>query len=91
MELTVPAQGWVPRPYQLPFVKYMFPDETNLRAVVAWHRRAGKDLTSINVMATKSLQRRGLYLYIGPFQNQIRRIIWQGQDKDGRKFIDFIF
>ncbi len=90
MELTVPAQGWVPRPYQLPFVKYMFPDETNLRAVVAWHRRAGKDLTSINVMATKSLQRRGLYLYIGPFQNQIRRIIWQGQDKDGRKFIDFI-
>lgn len=41
-------------------------------------------------MAIKALQRRGLYAYIGPFQNQIRRIIWQGQDGDGRKFIDFI-
>jgi hypothetical protein len=41
-------------------------------------------------MAVKALQRKGLYLYIGPYNNQIRRIIWQGQDKEGRKFIDFI-
>jgi len=90
MNIQVPAQGWIPRPYQLPFVKYMAQDKYHLRAVVAWHRRAGKDLTSINIMAIKALQRKGLYLYIGPFNNQIRRIIWQGQDKDGRKFIDFI-
>lgn len=47
-------------------------------------------MTSINIMAIKALQRKGLYLYVGPFNNQIRRIIWQGQDGDGRKFIDFI-
>ena len=88
--IQIPAQGWVPRPYQLPCVKYMCQDKPNLRAVVAWHRRAGKDLTSINIIAMKALQRKGLYLYIGPFNNQIRRIIWQGQDGDGRKFIDFI-
>lgn len=68
----------------------MAQDKPGLRAVLAWHRRAGKDLTSINIMAIKALQRKGLYAYIGPFQNQIRRIIWQGQDKEGRKFIDFI-
>ena len=90
MNVTLPAQGWVPRHYQLPLLKYMQPNKPNLRAVAAWHRRAGKDLTSVNVMALKAFQRRGLYLYVGPFQNQIRRIIWQGQDKDGRKFIDFI-
>jgi len=90
MNVQIPAQGWVPRPYQLPFTKYMCQDKRGLRAVVAWHRRAGKDLTSINIMAIKATQRKGLYLYIGPFNNQIRRIIWQGQDGDGRKFIDFI-
>jgi len=88
--IQIPAQGWIPRPYQLPLMKYMSQQKTGLRAVIAWHRRAGKDLTSINIMAMKALQRKGLYLYIGPFNNQIRRIIWQGQDGDGRKFIDFI-
>jgi hypothetical protein len=62
----------------------------NLRAVLVWHRRCGKDLTCINVMAIKSQQRKGLYLYVGPFQNQLRKILWQGQDGEGRKFIDFI-
>lgn len=90
MNIQIPAQGWVPRPYQLSLLKYMSKNIPNQRAVLAWHRRAGKDLTSINIMAIKALQRRGLYAYIGPFQNQIRRIIWQGQDKEGRKFIDFI-
>lgn len=90
MNVQIPAQGWVPRPYQLPLLKHMAPNTPGLRAVVAWHRRAGKDLTSINIMAIKALQRKGLYAYIGPYQNQIRRIIWQGQDGDGRKFIDFI-
>jgi hypothetical protein len=90
MNIQIPAQGWIPRDYQLAFTKYMCQNKKGLRAVVAWHRRAGKDLTSINIMAVKALQRKGLYLYIGPFNNQIRRIIWQGQDGDGRKFIDFI-
>ena len=90
MKIQVPAQGWKPRPYQLPLLKYMSQNKRGLRAVIAWHRRAGKDLTSINIMAVKALQRKGLYLYIGPFNNQIRRIIWQGQDGGGRKFIDFI-
>jgi hypothetical protein len=38
MNVQVPAQGWVPRPYQLKFVKYMCQNKPGLRAVVAWHR-----------------------------------------------------
>ena len=88
--IIIPAQGWSPRPYQLPLVQYMMQDKRGLRALVAWHRRAGKDITSINIVNMKALQRRGLYLYIGPFNNQIRRIIWQGQDGQGQKFLDYI-
>ena len=90
MSVQLPAQGYIPRPYQLPLLKYMADNRRNQRAVVVWHRRAGKDLTCINTMAIKSLQRKGLYLYVGPFQNQLRKILWQGQDGEGRKFIDFV-
>lgn len=90
MNLELPAQGWVPRSYQLPLLKYMMPERRGLRAVYAWPRRAGKDLTSINVFAMKSLQRKGLYVYIGPYQNQIRRILWNGRDGGGKRFIDYI-
>ena len=60
------------------------------RALTVWPRRCGKDLTAVNVLVAKSIQRRGLYLYIGPFHNQIRQIIWQGADGSGRKFLDYI-
>lgn len=40
MNVQIPAQGWVPRPYQLPLLKHMAPNTPGLRAVVAWHRRA---------------------------------------------------
>jgi len=90
MPIELPAQGWRPRHYQLPLLKYMEQNKRGLRAVIAWHRRAGKDLTSINIIPMKAMQRVGLYLYVGPYNNQIRRIIWQGQDGDGKKFIDYI-
>ena len=61
----------------------------SLRAVVAWHRRAGKDLTCVNVMAIKSLQRVGTYWYVLPYANQARRIVWNGMTGEGKKFIDY--
>lgn len=44
----------------------------------------------MNILAIKALQRKGLYLYLGPYQSQMRKIIWNGSDGDGRRFIDFI-
>lgn len=89
MDVQVPAQGWKPRPYQLPLLKYMSQQNRGLRAVVAWHRRAGKDLTCINILAIKALQRVGTYWYVLPYANQARRIIWNGMTGEGKKFIDY--
>jgi len=63
------------------------------RALTVWPRRNGKDLTAVNILVAKAVQRRGLYLYIGPYHNQIRQIIWQGATGDPenpRKFLDYI-
>ncbi len=68
----------------------MMQDRPGLRAVTVWPRRNGKDLTAINVMAAKALQRKGLYLYIAPFANQVRSIIWEGSDGSGKRFRDYI-
>lgn len=61
-----------------------------LRGVTVWPRRNGKDLSAINIVAAKALQRKGLYYYIAPFANQVRSIIWDGSDGTGERFIDYI-
>ena len=68
----------------------MMQNKPGLRAVSIWPRRCGKDLTAINVLAAKAVQRKGLYLYIAPFANQVRSIIWEGSDGTGSRFIDYI-
>jgi hypothetical protein len=60
------------------------------RGFVVWPRRNGKDLTFLNLILAKAMQRVGLYLYMGPFYTQIRNIIWEGADKEGRRFLDYI-
>ena len=52
-----------------------------------WHRRAGKDLFSINLCATKSAQRVGLYWHVLPTYEQGRKVIWDGATKDGKRFL----
>lgn len=89
MSVRIPAQGWEPRPYQLSLLKYMSQKKRSLRAVVAWHRRAGKDLTCVNITAIKALQRVGTYWYVLPYANQARRIVWNGMTGEGKKFIDY--
>ena len=48
------------------------------RAFLLWHRRAGKDLFSLQYLVAKAMQRVGNYWYILPQQNQVRRAIWEG-------------
>ncbi len=78
------------RDYQKPCWNYMLQDKPGLRAVTVWPRRNGKDLSAINMLAAKALQRKGLYFYIAPFANQVRTIIWDGVDGTGTKFLDYI-
>jgi len=64
-------------------------DMENLRAVAVWHRRAGKDLFGINLVAVKHLQRVGMYWHLLPTYKQGRAIIWNGFTREGRKFLDY--
>lgn len=78
------------RVYQKPIWNYMMQGRKGLRGVTVWPRRNGKDLTAINILAAKALQRKGDYAYIAPFANQTRGIIWEGSDGGGTRFIDYI-
>lgn len=86
MAIQMPAGGWTPRDYQLDFWK--FRRSGGRRAVLCWPRRHGKDHMCLNDMAVATQERVGLYLYVMPYQNQARRIVWDGIDKAGRKFLD---
>ena len=71
MKIRVP-KDWKPRNYQLPLWNFL--EEGGLRAVAVWHRRAGKDLASINWCAVSALKRPGLYWHLFPTYNQGRKI-----------------
>jgi hypothetical protein len=86
--ITVP-HNFRCRPYQAPIWNAII-KEGKRRAVVVWHRRSGKDKTFINILCTKACQRKGVYYYFLPTYGQGRKILWDGMDKAGFKFIDHI-
>ena len=91
--ITVPFD-FQPRPiYQLPFFQAMDgiqgqPATRKKRAFLRWHRRAGKDLTCFSYMAKEMFSRRGIYYYFLPNYQQGRKIIWEGMDREGMRFLD---
>lgn len=74
------------RLYQIPFLKEL--QTGRKRMVAVWHRRSGKDKTVLNGVISKMIDRVGTYFYIFPTFNQGRKILWQGIDRDGMKFLD---
>lgn len=79
---------FVPRTYQLRLLAAL--DSGYNRAVTVWHRRAGKDKTLFNIIIKKAFERIGTYYYFFPEFSQGRRVIWDGIDNDGFKFLDHI-
>jgi len=75
-----------PRPYQLPILEAF--DKGYKRGVQVWHRRAGKEKTDLNLLVKKMFERVGAYYYIFPKLTQGRKILWDGVDKNGFKFLD---
>jgi hypothetical protein len=57
------------------------------RAYLVWHRRGGKDSTSINTLAVASQMRVGTYWHLLPTLNQGRKVVWNGIDGQGRRMI----
>jgi hypothetical protein len=58
------------------------------RAVTVWHRRSGKDKTDLNYLIKRMSERIGQYYYYFPTMTQGRKILWDGIDKAGMRFMD---
>lgn len=78
-----------PRPYQLDFLRAM--DNGTKRSVLVWHRRAGKEIACFNWMIKQAWWHRvGTYVYFFPTSTLGRRILWDGADGDGKRFLDYV-
>jgi hypothetical protein len=86
-KITLPYE-FEPRDYQRPLFEAF--DSGFKRGIALWHRRSGKDITAINLMAKKMYERVGTYFYFFPTYQQGKKVIWNGMTKDGKKFLDFI-
>lgn len=89
VEVTLPYH-FVPRGYQLPIFEYMNDDLPGKRAVLVWHRRAGKDKSILNVVCKEMFKRVGNYYYFFPTYKQGRMALWEAVDKDGFKVMQHI-
>lgn len=60
------------------------------RAVAVWHRRSGKDKTLINLLVKEAFKRVGIYYYLFPTYQQGRKVLWDGIDRNGFKYLKHI-
>ena len=80
---------YTPRPYQVPLLQAMQSRKYN-RAIAVWHRRAGKDLSCLNYTSIQAMEIPGNYYLYYPSFAQGRKILWDGKDKQGVPFLDYI-
>ncbi|MHA1447876.1 MAG: hypothetical protein ACTSP4_00450, partial [Candidatus Hodarchaeales archaeon] len=76
------------RPYQKEWLRAFFVEKYKNMVLIV-HRRAGKDLFCINLIAAEAQLRVGTYLYLLPEQAHAKRIIWDGITGQGKRFLDF--
>ena len=84
---------YTPRGYQLPVLHAL--DNGTKRGVLVWHRRSGKDKTTLNYTVKCMVPiegnpngRVGVYYHLFPTFNQSRKILWNGIGADGFRYID---
>jgi len=90
MEVEIPASGWRPREYQQAVWQYL--KDGGRRAVMFWHRRAGKDDVALHWAARAAHARVGSYWHMLPEAEQARKAIWRAVDPHlGKKRIELAF
>ena len=67
------------------------PPSWSKKAIQILHRRAGKDIGALHLIAIASQLRVGNYKHILPFKTQARDAIWDGIDALGNRFIKTAF
>lgn len=60
------------------------------RIAKVWHRRSGKDLCEVNRCASEAQKVIGIYYHMFPELAQGRKILWDGMDNEGKRFLDYI-
>lgn len=73
-EIDLP-HDWAPRPYQRRLWSYL--EKGGKRAVVAAHRRWGKDDVAMHFTATAAHKRKGTYWHMLPEAAQARKAVWE--------------
>jgi len=90
VDVSLPHNGWLPRPHQLGLWQYL--QSGGKRAMAVWHRRAGKDEVCLHHTAVKMMQRPGNYWHALPEYNQGRKALWSAINAHtGRRRIDEAF
>lgn len=84
-----------PRDYQLDLFMAMDgikgkPGSNKKRAMLRWHRRAGKDKACFCYLIKEAAQTPGNYFYVFPTKTMARQALWENIDKDGFKLLDHI-
>lgn len=80
--------NYVPRDYQLPFFEAM-EVQRKKRAILLYHRRAGKTLTLLNWAIGEMIAKPITIAHVFPTHVLAKEIVWNGLDNNGRKYIDY--
>lgn len=90
MRIRLPANGWIPRAYQLKAWAYL--EAGGRHCELVWHRRGGKDDIGLHWAAVAAFQRTGNYWHMLPEANQARKALWEAiNPHTGRKRVDEAF
>ncbi len=77
----------LPYPHQKDFLVAV-KEGKNVCSVV--HRRAGKDIISLQSWVLRALMRVGTHIYLFPLLTQARQVIWKGLDFNGVPFLSAV-
>ena len=93
-EIVVP-QNFKPRAYQLELFKAMDgiqgqPNTRKRRAILRWHRRAGKDKCCWCYLIKEAAQVPGNYFYVFPTKTMARQALWENVDSSGFKLLNHV-
>jgi hypothetical protein len=89
LEVTIKLNEFKPRDYQRPIFD-AFINKGYKKLMCCWPRRSGKDLVALQLLLYSALKRVGIYFMFYPTYSQAKRIVWDGKDNQGKKFLDYI-
>ena len=88
-ETRLKLNQFQPRSYQVPMMDAIF-NKGYKRVMAILPRRAGKDITALNICLRQCLLRPCVVYYIFPTYSQAKKVIWDSITNDGKRLLDFL-